>query len=354
MSKETIRVGLIGYGMGGRFFHAPILTSVPGLYLKKIVATRPESIANIEENYPGTEVVSSIEAIFADPDIQLVVVATPNVDHFEHARRALESGKHVVVEKPFTVTSQEADQLIAIANRTGKLLTAHHNRRWDSDFRTVEKILRSNLLGELVEYEAHFDRYWPALRNSWKEKKTSPGANVLFNLGPHLIDQALCLFGLPEEIFGQLDIQRQKAEIADSFEMILRYPGLKVTLKSGMLVREAGPHFTLHGHRGSFIKFGMDVQEQALASGHKPNDSLDWGREPEDLQGKINTEVHGIHFTGKVESETGDYRKYYRNVYQAIIGQAALAVTPQQARQTIRIIELAEQSHAEKRWMRYT
>lgn len=354
MSKETINIGLIGYGMGGRIFHAPVLTSVAGLRLTKVVETKPDSIAHLRENYPETEVVDRSEDIFNDPAVQLVIIATPNVYHYELAKRALEAGKHVVVEKPFTVTSLEADLLIEVAKKNGKLLTANHNRRWDSDFRTVEKIVRSQLLGELVEYEAHYDRYWPGLRNSWKEKRTSPGADVLYNLGPHLIDQAICLFGLPEEVFGYLEIQRQTAEIADSFEILLRYPSLKVTLKAGMLVREAGPHFSLHGRKGSFIKFGMDVQESALYCGHKPNDFLDWGKEPEGLHGRINTEVNGIHFTGTVESESGDYREFYRNVYQALIGEAELTVTPQQARNTIRIIEIAEQSHAEKRWLRYT
>lgn len=354
MSSEIINIGLIGYGMGGRYFHAPVLSSVPGLKLSKVVERKADNIAHIREHYPEAEVASQPDEVFIDPAVHLVVIATPNHTHFELARRALESGKHVIIEKPFTVTSLEADILIELAQKMGKLLTVHHNRRWDSDFKTVEKIVRSQLLGELVEYEAHFDRYWPTLRNTWKEKKTSPGADVLYNLGPHLIDQAICLFGLPEEVFGFEEIQRPDAEIADSFEILLRYPGLKVTLKSGMLVREAGPHFSLHGRKGSFIKFGMDVQERALSGGLLPKDCPDWGIEPAELQGKINTEVNGIHFTGKVESETGDYREFYRNIYQTLQGEAALAITPSQARTTIRIIELAKQSHDEKRWLKFT
>lgn len=353
MSQITINIGLIGYGLSGRVFHTPILTSVPGFHLHTVYETRDENIAAIKKRYPDAKVVSDTDEIFENKDIHLVVVATPNHVHYSYAKKALESGKNVLVEKPFTCTSQEADELIAIAKKTNKLLTVNHNRRWDGDFRTVEKVVKSNLLGEIVEYEAHFDKFRPEPGASWKYQKASPASGTLYDLGSHLIDQAQCLFGLPEAVFGYIDAQRKNAEVVDSFEVILKYPDRKVTLKSGMIVREPAPHFSIHGRKGSFIKYGADIQEEDLHRGKVPKESEDWGREPEYMYGRINTEMEGLHITGTIESESGDYRELYRNIYLALTEDQVLAVTAQQARDTIRIIELAEQSSREKRWIRF-
>lgn len=347
-----IRVGLIGYGMGGRVFHAPIIESVPGLKLDKVYETKPENIKHALEKYPGVQVVSTVETIFNDPNIPLVVVATPNTYHFELAKKAIENGKHIVVEKPFTITTDEADQLIGLAQSRNIILAVHHNRRWDSDFRTVEKIVKNNLLGELVEYEAHYDRFRPGFKDNWREKDQA-GSGILYDLGSHLIDQALVLFGLPEEVFGHLAIERQGGTTVDNFHIGLKYASLRVTLKAGMLVREAGPRFALHGTRGSYIKFGFDPQEEALKSGWLPKQVENWGKEPRELWGRLNTEINGLHFIGEIESEPGDYREFYRNVAEAIRGNAELSVQPWQARNTIRVIELAEQSHTEKRWIAF-
>lgn len=353
MSQTIVNVGLIGYGFSGRIFHAPILTSVPGFNLQMVYENIPENVMGINKRYPDAKVVSDVNEIFESEDIQLVIVATPNNIHFSYAKKAMESGKNVLVEKPFTCTSQEADELIAIAKKTNKLLTVNQNRRWDSDFRTVEKVIKNNLLGEIVEYEAHFDKFRPEIGDNWRYQKASPAAGTLYDLGPHLIDQALHLFGLPEEVFGYVDAQRKNSEVVDSFEVILKYPNLKVTLKSGMIIREAAPHFSIHGRKGSFVKFGIDVQEDELIRGKKPNEYKEWGREPKTIHGKINTEVGGLQVTGTVESEAGDYRELYRNIYQVLTGTEVLAVTAQQARNTIRIIELAELSNKEKRWEKF-
>lgn len=348
-----MNVGLIGYGTGGRIFHAPILAGIPEFALSKIYTTNPVSVAEIGRKYQNTQVVSDVEDILGDPDIQLIVVATPNGSHFDFAKRALENGHHVVVEKPFTVTSLEADQLIAVAQRTGQLLTVYHNRRWDSDFKTVARLLQSNVLGDLVEYEAAYDRYRPELKGSWKEDKAAPGGGILYDLGVHLIDQALCLFGLPQEIMGYIDTQRKTAQTTDCFELIMKYNSLKVVLKAGMLIREPRPRFSLFGTRGSYVKHGFDVQEKALAEGLMPNQCKNWGQEPEALFGQINTEIDGVQINDKIKSEAGDYRDFYRNVCQAIKGEDELAVTPQQARNAIRIIEIAEMSSKEKRWLQF-
>ncbi len=353
MNQTIINVGLIGYGLSGRVFHAPILTSVPGFHLHTVYETRPENIALINKRYPEAKVVADTDEIFRNENIELVIVATPNHVHFSYAKKALESGKNVLVEKPFTCTSEEADELISIAKKTGKVLTVNHNRRWDGDFRTVEKVIKSNLLGEIVEYEAHFDKFRPEPGVSWKYQKASQASGTLYDLGSHLIDQAQCLFGLPEEVFGYIDVQRKNAEAVDSFEVILRYPDKKVTLKSGMMIREAAPHFSIHGRKGSFIKYGVDIQEEELNNGKIPKECKDWGLEPEVMYGKINTDIEGLHVTGIIESEAGDYRELYRNVYGVLTEGEELAVTAQQARNTIRIIELAEQSSEEKRWMRF-
>ncbi|HUM48472.1 MAG TPA: Gfo/Idh/MocA family oxidoreductase, partial [Chitinophagales bacterium] len=269
------------------------------------------------------------------------------------AKKALLNGKHVIVEKPFTVNVAEADELIALAESQKKIITVHHNRRWDSDFKTVKKIIDEKLLGTLVEYEAHFDRFRNVLKeNSWKETDDD-GSGILYDLGAHLIDQALCLFGLPIELFANLQTQRPRSKVADQFELLLFYQGLKVTLKAGMLVREPLPHFILSGINGSFVKFGMDVQEEDLKKGLTPLNSPSWGEEPEAIWGKINTDVNDVHQEGKIASEKGDYREFFKNVFDVIHSNAGLIVTPQQARDTIKVIELSMKSNQQKRTLKF-
>lgn len=351
--NKKVNVGLIGYGMAGQVFHAPVLSSIPGLVLTSIRETRPENIRLAQSRYPEAQIVADSQAILADAAIDLVVLATPNTTHFSLARQALLAGKHVVVDKPFTITSAEADELISLAAQQDRLLTVHHNRRWDSNAQTLRKVVANQLLGRLVELEIHFDRFRNFLRpGAWREEN-SPGSGILYDLGAHLIDEALCLFGLPAAVTGDERIQRSGGQTIDNFTVVLDYDQLKVTLKGGMLVREPGPTYVLHGEQGSFVKYGTDVQEAALKAGLKPNEVAAWGREPEATWGRINTDYQGQHLVGRIESEAGDYRGYYDNVYQAITGQADLAVTARQARQTIRIIELAMQSSAEKRTLPY-
>ncbi|WP_347159241.1 oxidoreductase [Pontibacter chitinilyticus] len=347
--SEKINVGLIGFGMAGQVFHAPFISRVPGFKLASIRETRPEHIALIHSRYPAAKVVNNTAAILQDEKIDLVVVATPNNTHFALAKEALQAGKHVLVDKPFTITSGEAEELIALAKQQQKILTVYQNRRWDSDFKTVKKVLESNLLGNLVTYEAHFDRFRNQIKpNTWKEENL-PGSGILYDLGTHLIDQALYLFGTPQEVYGDVRTQRQDSNIIDNAEVILQYEKLKVTLKTGMLVKELGPHFILHGDQGSFVKYGMDVQEEALKAGLTPEGNATWGREPQELWGTLNTTYNGLELHGKIASETGDYTGLYENVYAAIRGERELIVTPEQARNAIRVIELAQQSSKEKR-----
>lgn len=350
---REIKVGLVGFGVSGKVFHEPIITSVDGFNLHKVFEMNPSNINDLKQRVSEDKITSNIDDIFEDDSIELVILAVPNVAHFDLAKRALESGKNVLVEKPFTVTSEEADKLIEISKKAGKIITVNHNRRYDSDFKTVKKIIENEMLGDLVEYEAHFDRFRNNIKeNAWRESE-QPGSGLLYDLGSHLIDQAQVLFGIPKEIFAELEIQRKGAKTTDNFEVILKYEGLKVTLKAGMLVREIGPHFNLLGTKGSFVKYGMDIQEETLRAGVNPKDLDVWGAEPEKLWGKINTEVDGIHIVGKVESELGDYRELYKNIYKAIVEEEELSITPEQARNTIRIIELAEKSSKEKKWVKF-
>ncbi|WP_238395806.1 oxidoreductase [Pontibacter pudoricolor] len=353
--EVTINVGLLGFGMSGRLFHAPFISNVAGLNLQKIKASRPESIALARQRYPETMIVETVEAIFEDEMIDLVVIATANPTHYSLAKAALLAGKHVLVDKPFTVSSSEADALITLAKEKQKVLSVYQNRRWDSDFKTVKKVLEANLLGKLIEYEAHFDRFRGELKkDTWKEENL-PGAGILYDLGAHLIDQALVLFGEPQQVYADIKTQRTGSQVPDYFEVVLFYGNLKAILKAGMLVRETGPHFMLHGTKGSFIKYGMDVQESDLKAGSFPTAvATNWGREPEELWGTLNTELNGLHFNGKIESETGDYTGLYQNVYNAIVGREEFEVKPEQARNTIRIIELAMQSSREKRTIPYS
>ena len=347
---NKVRVGLVGYGMAGRVFHAPVINAVAGLKLTTVVERRGEAS---RARYPWVTVVTDAAALFEDGEIDLIVVATPNPSHFDLARQALSAGKHVVVEKPFTVTSEQAQQLIDLARDKGRVLSAYQNRRWDGDFQTVRRLLETGYLGRLVEYEAHFDRFRNSLRpNTWKEKE-SPGAGVLYDLGSHLIDQAQVVFGLPEMITADIRTQREGGEIDDQFELILHYPGLKVTLKAGMLVREQGPRFILHGTEGSFAKYGMDPQEEALIRGLSPLEP-EWGAEPREQWGRLNTQIGGLHFDGRIETIRGRYQAYYENIHDAIAHGAELIVKPEEARNTIRIIELAVESNEQKRTVVYS
>lgn len=346
---KSFNVGLIGYGMGGKFFHAPILSSIAGLNLSKIRETKAHNIEDASKKYPQATIVGNSSDIFDDPAIDLVVITSPNHTHFPLAKEALNAGKHVVVDKPYTVTSQDADELIALADNKNKTLSVYQNRRFDSEFKTVQKILDSKVLGNLVEYEVHFDRFRNFIKpDTWKEEDT-PGTGILYDLGSHLIDQALFYFGMPEAVYADLRIQRKGGKIIDNFEVVLDYGGLKATLKSGMLVKEIGPRITLLGDMGTYQSYGMDVQEAHLLAGHFPNEREDWGIGPEALWGTLSTETNGLQFKGKIPTERGDYREYYQNIYNALLGKEPLKVTAAQARNTILIIEAAMKSNDEKR-----
>jgi predicted dehydrogenase len=330
--------------MAGQVFHAPLIHANPHLRLTHIVQRHG---GQSQERYPQAKVVRDLNPLLTDASISLVVIATPNTTHFEIAAQALEAGKHVVVDKPFTVTSSDADQLIALSRTVNRVLSVFQNRRWDGDFLTLRRILDQKLLGRVAEFESRFDRFRPGLKpGAWREQDL-PGSGVLFDLGAHLIDQAVVLFGRPTAVSADLRRQRDSAAVVDSFDVRLEYPDLKATVKAGSLVCEPSPRFVLYGTEGSYLKFGLDPQEEALKRGATP-DQHGWGAEPEDCWG-THTRCNGSVVRQKYPTLPGCYSEYYTNVYRAILGQAELAVKAEQAREVIGLIELAQQSALEKR-----
>ena len=339
-----LNVGIVGFGLAGRVFHAPLVRACPRLRLTHIVQRHGDEA---HAAYPDVTVARSLDALLQEQSVDLVVVATPNPSHLDVAARSLRAGKHVVVDKPFTNTSADADQLIALAQQHKRVLSVFHNRRWDADFLTVRDILAKGLLGRLVEFESRFDRFRPEVKGTWREQ-AGPGSGILYDLGSHLIDQVVTLFGCPRGIFANIQQQRDGAVADDNFELLLDYAQLKVTLKAGMLVREPAPRFVLYGTRGSFVKYELDPQEDALAKGESAR-RQGWGEEPEARWGILNTEIDGKAVRKKYPSQAGDYPAYYDNVARAIAGEGELAVKPEQARIVIRLIELAQESNQEKR-----
>lgn len=336
--------------MAGQVFHAPVITSVDGLVLQKVSARRPEHKQLLNERYPDAIQVEHADDIINANDIDLIVVATSNDMHYSLTRKALLAGKAVVVEKPFTNTSQEADELIQLAEDRKLLLSVHHNARWNSDYLTVKDIVDGGSLGQLVSFEVRYDRFRNTLKeNAWREEDL-PGSGILYDLGAHLIDQAIELFGLPQAINADLRKQRPGARAVDDFELILHYPQLKVSLRGAMLVKEPSPRYALYGTSGAFVKYGIDPQEAALKAGRLPKNDPDWGMEPAGIYGKLNVlAADGSDQISRVKSRQGNYPAFYQNIYAALVDEAELFVKPRQARDVIRVIELAEQSWAERR-----
>lgn len=346
---QVIRVGIIGYGLSGRIFHGAILSHVEGFEVLSVVTTDEAKKQQALKDFPGCEVVESVDDVFDNPNIDLVVVATMNQYHKTLAEQAMEAGKHVVVEKPFTLDVEEALSLIETRNNTGKVLSVYQNRRFDSDFLTLQEIIRDDSLGQVVEFESHFDRFRNEVRtHSWREGSEAPGSGLLYDLGPHLIDQALWLFGMPKEVYADMSRQRGGPAI-DQFELIMYYEHLKVTLKVGMLVKEPLPRFNVQGTKGSFMSYGLDVQEPNLLAGER-HVSPSIGIGP-----KENWPILNIESGRKIlEPVPGDYRLYYQNIYHAICSNKPLFVTAEDGLDVMRIIEAAKLSQIERRRIRMT
>lgn len=345
MKNLPINVALCAFGMSGYVFHAPFIDLHPNLNFYGVFERAKKEA---EKTYPTVKTFRSLEDILADDNVALVVVNTPNITHYEFAKKAIKAGKHVVVEKPFTVTVAEAEDLIQLAKDKNVLLSVYHNRRWDSDFKTVKKIIERGVLGDLVDVEIHYDRYAPEL--SYKVHKETPtvGVGSLYDLGSHLIDQALQLFGMPNQVFADLDAHRPFSKVDDYFDVKLYYNSFKVTLKSSYYVLETVPAYQINGKNGSFLKSKADVQEAALIKGNKPN-TKNWGTEPDQEQGLLHVIKNGESVKEVIPAEQGNYIAYYNGVYDAIANNKALPVTAEEATDVIKIIEASIKSNLEKR-----
>lgn len=341
---KPINTALCSFGMSGWVFHAPFIHVNPGFNLYG-VWERSKNLA--AQKYPEIRTYRRLEDMLADDAIELVVVNTPNYTHYEYAKKALEAGKHIIVEKPFTITVDEGKKLIEIGKKQNRKISVYQNRRYDSDYKTIKKVIKENVLGDLVDVEMHFDRYKEEIGPKVHKETPGPGTGSLYDLGAHLIDQALLLFGMPEKLFADIQVMRPVSKVDDYFDLLLYYKKFRVHLKSSYAVREALPGYIFHGLKGSFIKPKTDVQEEMLQAGKIPGSS-DWGTEPESQKGLLHIEKNGEVIREYIQSEKGNYNEYYDGIYDAIRNDKPLPVTAEEGLEVIKIIEAAYQSNKTK------
>lgn len=336
-----IDVGVVGFGLGGRAFHASIIHAVAGLRLAAIVQ-RSGNLA--QEVYPMAKIVRDVDELLAMPSISLVAISTPNETHFPLAKKCLEAGRHVVVDKPFTTTLEQARELVAIASKNGKMVTVYQDRRFDGDYRTVQKLLAEQTLGKVVRFQSAFDRFRPQIRQgSWKEKPAL-GSGLFYDLGPHLLDQALQLFGPPEQVLADIRIEREGSAVDDAFAVTLYYQNaMRACLNASMLAPDPRPHFRIQGTRGLYIKQGLDPQEALLRAG-QPAAGDHWGVESERDWGTLTLWTGAEVVTERVATLRGDYRDFYAQVRDAILGTAKPPVTSDEALRLMYTLELCVES----------
>lgn len=343
MNKRTIQVGLAGFGMSGQIFHAPFISADPRFALKKVYERTTDKA---KQAYPDVETVRTFDELLTE-DIDLVVVSTPNQYHVPMAIQAMRAGKNVIVEKPVAASSREAEELCRMAKEQGVLFSAYQNRRFDGDFLTVKKLIENGQLGEVVDYECHFDRFVTGQSTKQWKRDGGKGINILYDLGIHLIDQVYALFGMPDEVYADMRRQRPESSGIDNFEVSLYYPDKKAILSAGELVAIPGPRFMVHGRKGSFLKYGQDPQERRLIGGMRPG-SPDWGADEESAYGTLaSVEENGIS-QEIIVTEFGNYGRYYDNIYQAMTCGADLLVKPEEALDVLRIVEAAQESQNQK------
>jgi predicted dehydrogenase len=360
MNSAPIRCAVVGYGLAGRVFHCPFVSSVPGLELAAIVVANPDRAAAASAVYPHAKIVAKVADVLADSAIDLIVVGTPNASHVELATAALNAGKHVVVDKPLAPSSAEARALITLAAQKGKLLAPFHNRRYDGDFLTLRKLVAEGTLGRIVTVLSHYDRFRPIQRpNSWKEA-SGPASGNLFDLGPHLVDQAIALFGVPTHVTASVRYDRDQTDIDDAADIVFDYTlagrQLRYVCAETMLAADPCPRFRVHGTFGSYTKTGLDPQEAALIKGTLPpmlGSPEAWLSEPESAWGTLTLATERkepVQFErSPYPTVPGDYRLFYANVRDALQGTAPLAIPAEDAFRTIRLLELALQSSKERR-----
>ncbi len=308
-----ITVGIVGFGLSGRYLQAPFFLTHPNFKLKTIVSASQ----NASAVYPSVLTERTFESVLNDAEIDLISICSPNETHFGYVQRALLANKHVLVEKPFVATVAEAETLIALAQTQRKHLFIFQNRRFDSDFLTVRSVIENNLLGDILSFDIHFNRYKPLPNpKKWKEI-AAPSTGILYDLGAHIIDQTIALFGAPQKISGETFTQRPHSTIDDAFDIRLDYGKIKVTLKSSLMVREETPRYIVQGMQGSFVKHGIDVQEDHLKAGMFPNDK-NFGVEPENQFGLLHAELNGVSFRGHVTTLGGAWHLLFQNISDVI------------------------------------
>jgi predicted dehydrogenase len=340
-----INAALVSFGMSGKVFHAPFIATNPNFNL---VGSWERSTKSIEATYPGTKSYNSYEELLADPTIDLVVVNSPNDTHYAYTKSALLAGKHVVCEKAFTNTSAEAIELDELATKKGLKLAVYQNRRYDADFLTLQKLIQEDKIGELQDVQISFERYRTTLSPKAHKEAVTPGAGVLYDLGPHLVDQALVLSGMPLAVFADIRITRKVSLVDDYFTMILYYPGHRITLTSGMVFMHQLPGYKVYGTKGSFIKNRSDIQENELLAGKKPN-TANWGEEAVADYGTLYTDHNGLITSEIIPSLPGNYSLFYEKMASAILNNAPVPTSAKEGANVIRILEAARNSAFNKR-----
>ena len=337
MTVQEIGVGVIGYGLAGRAFHTPYVRSTPGMVLRAIVTRNP---AKVHADLPDMRVVPDVAALLAEPGIDLVVVASPDALHAEHAVAALEAGKHVLIDKPFATSLADARRVAAAADAADRQVTVFQNRRWDADFRTLQRLIAEGALGEIVQFESHFDRWRPTPTGLWKEAREG---GAWLDLGPHLVDQALVLFGRPEGVSLDLATLREGAPSPDYFHAVLRYERHRVILHATKLAAQHGLRFAVHGTRASWIKHGSDPQEAATLAGYAP-EGEDWGIDP--IDGTLTLGENGA--VSPARNERGDYRLFWQALAGALRGEDANPVPASEAITVMEVLDAGLRSAAER------
>ncbi|MGL6041269.1 MAG: oxidoreductase [Deefgea sp.] len=340
--KNSLRVGLIGYGYAGKTFHAPLINATPGLSLVAIASSRP---ADVLADWPDIVVKTEADRLLAHPGLDLVVIASPNDTHHPLARAAIAAGKHVVIDKPFTLDLREAEDLWVRAERAGLLLSVFHNRRWDNDYMALCDIVRSGELGEIAEFTSRFDRYRPEVKNRWREANVA-GAGLWYDLGPHLVDQTLQLFGMPAAVTADLALRRHGAQAVDDFHVIFHYAKMRAVLAASTLVSGGTPRFLVQGTQGAWSVTGLDSQESWLKAGLLPG-AVGWGVDERQAQQFVSHKDQISCTTMPLPQ--GNYAAYYAGIRDALLNQQQSPVTTLQARDVMRILDVARQSDAEGR-----
>lgn len=330
-----IKVGVIGYGFAAQTFHIPLILAVDGMQLTAISTSKP---ASVSQQHPSVKTFDTAEQLITSELVDLVVITAPNEVHFALAQLCLKNDKHVVVEKPMTTTCDEAQQLVALAQDKGLVLSVFHNRRWDGDFLTIKKLLAEKALGEVKQFESHFDRFRPQVRQRWREQPGA-GSGIWYDLGPHLVDQALQLFGSPQSLTARCLTLRENSQATDYFHVLLHYPGLEVVLHASPFCAAPNSRYRVEGSQGSFIKYGLDPQEEQLKSGQPPHEET-FGIESQESYGTLYKEDSFI----KIQTERGRYLGYYQGLLEAVHSGKPNPVNPAEIVEVIQILELAEQS----------